>query len=72
MPHTSIRYVRDIPKNFVFTANPNDVRLILETIGKPRARVTSVFTHVSGGELTAVYGMAGYAPEPSKPVRRLY
>lgn len=49
MQKTSIQYVRDIPKNFVFTSHPNDVRLILETIGQPRARVDSVFTRVSGG-----------------------
>lgn len=72
MPSTLIHYVRDIPKNFVFTSHPNDVRLILETIGQPRARVDSVFTRVSGGEMVAVYGMRGVAPEPSRPVRRLY
>lgn len=74
MPHTSfkklIRYVQDIPINFVFKVSPNDARLVLETIKRPRGRVDFVFTHVSGGEFIAVYGMTGIIPELSRLVRR--
>lgn len=67
----NINYVRDMPDDFQFSSDSQDVQAIKDHLGELPDDYDSFFVLIGDGDYIAVYGMFGIVPSLSKHVYRV-
>jgi len=66
-----INFVRDIPDEYIFVSDTQDVEAIKEYLGEVSDGYDSFFVLVGDGDYDDIYGMFGIVPWLSRRVYRI-